>query len=79
MEQSISQRFQLKSQRGISWSSSGWGSSLPLQGAQVRSLVRELRFPHAAVTKNKRKKEKKQLSYENKPLLNKTAYFYVGS
>ena len=60
----------------ISWSSSGWGSSLPLQGAQVQSQVWELRFPHAAITK---KKEKKHLSYENKSLINKMAYFYVGS
>ena len=28
--------------RGLSWWSSGWDPALPVQGAQVQSLVREL-------------------------------------
>ena len=43
---------------GIPWQSSGWDSELPVQGAQVRSLVGELRscMPHSA-PKNKNKKD----------------------
>ena len=33
---------------GLPWWSSGWESVLPMQGTQVRSLVRETRIPHAA-------------------------------
>ena len=32
-----------KIRQGLSWWSSGYNSMLPMQGAEVRSLVRELR------------------------------------
>ena len=40
---------------GLPWHSSGEDSELPLQGVQVRSLVRELRscVLHGAAKKNK--------------------------
>ena len=38
----------LKNQsQGLRWQSSGWDSTLPTQGTWVRSLVGEVRFPHA--------------------------------
>ena len=45
--------------RGLPWCSSGEDATLPLQGAQVRSLVRELRscMPRGE-TKKKKKKSK---------------------
>ena len=35
--------------QGLPWCSSGQDSTLPIQGAQVQSLVRELDPKHAAV------------------------------
>ena len=46
---------------GLPWPSSGSDSAPPLQGAQVRSLVRELRsHVPCDVAKNKKKKERKK-------------------
>ena len=43
---------------GLPWRASGWDSTLPLQGAQIQSLVRELKscMLYDAVKKNKEKK-----------------------
>ena len=40
---------------GFLWQTSGYDSTLPLQGAQVQYLVRELRFhmPHSPAKKSK--------------------------
>ena len=43
--------------QGLPWQSSGWDSGLPLHGAWVLSLVRELRSPHAAWHREKKKNE----------------------
>ena len=49
---------------GLLWWSSDWGSVLPLQGAWVQSLVRELGFhilqSEAKKEKKKQKKKKKK-------------------
>ena len=46
---------------GLPWRSSGWHSTLPMQGARVRSLVGELgsHMLHGAAKKKKRKKKGK--------------------
>ena len=59
---------------GLPWRSSGWHSTLPMQGARVRSLVGELgsRTPHS-VAKKFLKKKKGAESKQNPDLLKSKA------
>ena len=47
---------------GNPWQSTSYGSALPLQGAQVQSLVGELKshMPQSAPPKKKKKKKEKK-------------------
>ena len=64
---------------GLTWWSSSSDSPLPMQGAQVRSLVRELRFSMLyGVAKEKEKKKKKSsgsLDWSRGPAANVATVF----
>ena len=61
--------MRIKTAGGLPWWSSGYDSVLQLQGALVRSLVEELRFPHALqCSQNKTTTKIKTKLYEEKPV-----------
>ena len=61
--------MRIKTRGRLPWWSSGYDSVLQLQGALVRSLVEELRFPHALqCSQNKTTTKIKTKLYEEKPV-----------
>ena len=59
--------FLKEDSKGIPWRSNGLDSALPLQGAQVQSLVGELRSHelHSVAQKNKEEEEEEDSKDQN--------------